>query len=156
MRDALLVADDQRVSKGFLALTSVFAGAGANSIRATQTLEGYRFVQRDASLAARTEFSESPHTNGTTIAVHLSQVRNALRDLEKLQRRARREIQFRQEMQWLAENRHGFSGQWIALQGERLLAVGATAREVFSQVADQAQPPLVVRVDDDQLPFAGW
>jgi hypothetical protein len=59
-------------------------------------------------------------------------------------------------MQWLAEHREKFPGKWIALEGEHLLAVGATAREVFSNVADQNPSPLVIRVDEEVLPFAGW
>jgi hypothetical protein len=59
-------------------------------------------------------------------------------------------------MQWLGEHREEFPGKWIALKGGHLLAVGATAREVFSKVADQSPPPLVIRVDEEVLPFAGW
>jgi hypothetical protein len=59
-------------------------------------------------------------------------------------------------MRCLAENWHRFSGKWVALRGDYLLAAGTTASEVFSRVGDEAEPPLVIRVDDDQLPFAGW
>jgi len=59
-------------------------------------------------------------------------------------------------MKWLVENRPRFPGQWIALEGERLLAVGKTAKDVFSKVADRPTPPLVVRIDKEELPFAGW
>ena len=64
--------------------------------------------------------------------------------------------QFEQEMRWLAENRDRLRGKWIALQGNDLLAVGVTAKEVFSKIADQNPPPLVIRVDEEELPFAGW
>jgi hypothetical protein len=37
-----------------------------------------------------------------------------------------------------------------------LLAVGATAKEVFSRVADRETTPLVIKIADDELPFAGW
>jgi uncharacterized protein DUF5678 len=73
----------------------------------------------------------------------------------KSQERTRRTQQFREETQWLAKNRSRFAGQWIALQGSRLLAVGATAREVFLKVADEKTPPLVILVDNGEPPFAG-
>jgi len=59
-------------------------------------------------------------------------------------------------MRWLAKNRHEYSGKWIALRGDCLLAVGATAKEVFSRVTGQDTLPLVIRVDEEELPFAGW
>jgi len=59
-------------------------------------------------------------------------------------------------MKWLAENGHRFRGRWIALEGDRLLADGTTSREVFSKVAERSQPPLVIRIDEEELPFAGW
>jgi len=70
--------------------------------------------------------------------------------------RAENNRQVEQEMHWLAENRDRFAGKWIALKGENLLAVGATAKEVFAKVADQNPPPLVIRIDAEDLPFAGW
>jgi len=64
--------------------------------------------------------------------------------------------QVQQEMRWLAEHRHEYSGKWIALRGEHLLAAGATAEEVFSKVTSQDTLPFVIRVDEEELPFAGW
>lgn len=60
------------------------------------------------------------------------------------------------EFQWLASNREDYAGQWVALEGDRLLASGASAREVFSRVRHLAHPPLVVRIEEENLPFAGW
>jgi hypothetical protein len=69
---------------------------------------------------------------------------------------AQSDRQFEQEKRWLAENRDKFRGKWIALEGDHLFAVGITAKEVFSKVADQNPPPLVIRVAEEDLPFAGW
>jgi hypothetical protein len=60
------------------------------------------------------------------------------------------------ELQWLASNRKDYAGQWVALQGDRLLASGADAREVFLKVRQIVPPPVVVRVEEENLPFAGW
>lgn len=75
--------------------------------------------------------------------------------LAHLQERTQRDRQLQQEMKWLAENRAAFRGKWIALQGDRLLAVGATAGEVFATIGNQATSALVIRVEKDDLPFGG-
>jgi len=66
------------------------------------------------------------------------------------------DTQSSKELEWLASHREDFAGQWVALQGDRLLAAGQDAQEVFSRVRNVFPPPLVVRVEDETLPFAGW
>jgi len=71
---------------------------------------------------------------------------------------SREVAKFKQEMRWLAEHREEFAGQWVALDGDRLISSGPNAREVY-QAARQAgvAVPLLVRVEPaDQLPFGGW
>jgi len=63
---------------------------------------------------------------------------------------------FAKETRWLAENSCKYAGRWIALEGDQLLAEGATAKEVFLEVENLATPPLVIQVSTDDLPFAGW
>src|SRR5882672_9302648 len=61
------------------------------------------------------------------------------------------------EMQWLAENRIQYVGQWVVVEGDRLIAHGPNSREVF-QAAKQAgiEVPFLVQVEpEDQLPFGG-
>jgi len=36
-------------------------------------------------------------------------------------------------LRWLHENRERYSGQWVALNGDRLIASGPTAKEVYSK-----------------------
>ena len=57
---------------------------------------------------------------------------------------------------WLVDNRRKYSGQWVALQFSQLLAVGTTAKEVYSQIAGHQPPPLVTKVESENLPFGGW
>jgi hypothetical protein len=64
--------------------------------------------------------------------------------------------QFSKELEWLEANRAAYTGQWVALQGDRLLAAGPDAQEVFLKVRDVVPSPLVVRVEEAGLPFAGW
>ncbi len=66
------------------------------------------------------------------------------------------EVKGARELEWLASHREAYAGQWVALQGGRLLAAGPDAGDVFSKVRNVAPPPLVVRVEEEGLPFAGW
>ncbi len=59
-------------------------------------------------------------------------------------------------LRWLSENRESYKGQWIALQGSSLLAVGQTAREVYDKVREQRPRALVIKVETEELPFGGW
>ncbi|PYP87584.1 MAG: hypothetical protein DMF61_09510 [Blastocatellia bacterium AA13] len=63
--------------------------------------------------------------------------------------------EFTREMKWLDEHRQEYAGQWIALKGDRLIASGASAADVYAE-ADSAgiDQPLITRVDD-LIPFAG-
>jgi hypothetical protein len=63
----------------------------------------------------------------------------------------------RTEFRWLALNREGYAGRWVALDGDQLLAVGDSAREVYAAIANQRRTPLVTRVEpEDEIYFAGW
>ena len=60
---------------------------------------------------------------------------------------------------WLHENRKLYSGQWVALDGDRLIASGSTAKEVYSKAkAEGIEIPFVELVtDEESRPFtAGW
>ena len=70
----------------------------------------------------------------------------------------KRHISRDREMRWLAENRNEYVGQWVVVEGDRLIASGPDSREVF-QAAKQAgiQIPFLVHVEpENQLPFGGW
>jgi hypothetical protein len=70
----------------------------------------------------------------------------------------KRSVSRDREMRWLAENRTKYIGQWVVVEGDRLIASGPNSREVF-QAAKQAgiEVPFLVQVEpEDQLPFGGW
>ena len=92
----------------------------------------------------------------STIAEHLSQAQAALASLVRLGQLGRLQRQLERERIWLATNRHRYAGRWIALDGDQLLAVGASAKEVFSEVANHVPAPLVIHIAEQELPFAGW
>lgn len=60
-------------------------------------------------------------------------------------------------LRWLHENREKYSGQWIALDGDRLIASGATAKEVyFKAKAEGVEIPFVELVTEEESgPFTG-
>jgi hypothetical protein len=56
--------------------------------------------------------------------------------------------------QWMIEHRHEYVGQWIALDGDRLIAHGTNHREVFAAAkADGAYLPLITFIED---PNVAW
>jgi hypothetical protein len=64
---------------------------------------------------------------------------------------------FSLSLKWLSEHKHEYAGQWVALDGDRLIGNGASAKEVYA-MADAAgvAMPMVTRVDDPNAPpFAG-
>jgi hypothetical protein len=70
----------------------------------------------------------------------------------------RPDVECRAERQWLKEHGRQYAGQWVALDGERLIAHGVDAREVFAAVREAGlRSPFVTRVDaPEDLPFGGW
>ena len=78
----------------------------------------------------------------------------------KLETKLRRAplIDVSREREWLKEHRHEYIGQWVALDGDRLISHGTNAREV-SEAARAAgvTTPFLAHIDpDDELPFGGW
>jgi len=63
------------------------------------------------------------------------------------------------EMTWLDANRAAYADQWVAVEGDRLIAANADPLQVFSAAkAAGIQTPFVVHVlREDPLPFVpGW
>jgi len=63
------------------------------------------------------------------------------------------------EMKWLHENRAAYAQQWVAVEGDRLIAASSDPLKVFSAAkAAGIQTPFVVHVlPEDPLPFIpGW
>ena len=59
-------------------------------------------------------------------------------------------------LQWLVDNARVYAGQWVALDGSRLIAHGTDARDFYAAAnADGAYLPMVTLVEDpDAPPFA--
>jgi hypothetical protein len=63
------------------------------------------------------------------------------------------------EMKWIADNRSAYAGQWVAVEGDALVAAAIDACEVFRAAkAEGIAIPFVVHIlPEDPLPFVpGW
>ncbi len=65
---------------------------------------------------------------------------------------------YRPAMRWLVEHARKYAGQWVALDGDRLIAHGPDARAVYDAAnTDGAYLPLVTQVEDpDAPPYIGF
>lgn len=65
---------------------------------------------------------------------------------------------FAAELRWLSQHRGEYLGQWVALDGSRLLAAGSSAREVYLAARRAGvRVPFVEQVQHlEELPFGGW
>ena len=61
-------------------------------------------------------------------------------------------------LQWVAENGKRFAGQWVALEGDRLLSSGPGAGDVAKAArALGVRIPSMIRIPvGEELPCAGW
>lgn len=64
----------------------------------------------------------------------------------------------REEFEWLARESAAHAGQWVALDGKRLLAHGPELAEVSAsaRAAGVDQPLLTHLPPADEPPFGGW
>jgi hypothetical protein len=63
------------------------------------------------------------------------------------------------ETRWIRDNRSAYTDQWVAVEGDRLIAAGVDGREVFAAAkAEGIESPFVVHIlPEDSLPFVpGW
>lgn len=61
------------------------------------------------------------------------------------------------ERHWVKEHKHEYAGQWVALDGDHLVAASFVQQEVVDVVdVTSANPPLVLRISSpDDLPYIG-
>ena len=64
---------------------------------------------------------------------------------------------FRQAMGWIKSNRAAYAGQWVCLDGDRLISHGHNAKSVYAEAdAKSIQAPFVEYIEKEKLPFGGW
>lgn len=58
------------------------------------------------------------------------------------------------ELEWIAKHRHEYAGQWVALDGDRLIAASPVRAEISAAVkADGAPLPLIDRIPAPDEPL---
>ena len=63
----------------------------------------------------------------------------------------------RAELEWLVKESHCYAGEWVALDGIRLVAHGPKLAAVKAAAqASGVSNPFFASVPDDDLPFGGW
>jgi len=67
-------------------------------------------------------------------------------------------ISGKREQEWIESHWREYAGRWVALDGSRLLAADASAREALEKArALGASSPFLVHVTEpSDLPFGGW
>ncbi len=65
---------------------------------------------------------------------------------------------FKLSLKWIHEHCQEYDGQWVALDGELLLAHGFDGRKVHSEAQTKGvKMPLIHRVSiKETMPFGGW
>ncbi len=62
------------------------------------------------------------------------------------------------EMRWLSQHEAQYAGQWVALDGDRLLSHGTDARKVFAEAraAGVGVPFMTYAEKADEFQWGGW
>jgi hypothetical protein len=68
------------------------------------------------------------------------------------------EVKRRQHLEWLKAHREEYAGQYVALDGERLVGQGRTLKEANEQARrNSVEKPFLVRVtSENEVLFGGW
>jgi hypothetical protein len=91
-----------------------------------------------------------------SLRAHIKNARAAIAELLQREQRAEQTKAHQEALSWLAKNREKYAGQWIAVRGAELLATGTNAREVYTQVRGMKPSALILKIEREDLPFAGW
>ena len=78
---------------------------------------------------------------------------------QKRQEAVRQQVeQFQQAMKWIQEHREEYLGQWVALEGDRLISHGTDALKVHADAkAAGIEAPFLEHIVEEKEPFwAGW
>jgi hypothetical protein len=64
---------------------------------------------------------------------------------------------FRLALNWIHEHCQEFDGQFVLLDGDKLIAHGKDAKPLYAEARSKGiEIPLVHRVKANELPFGGW
>ena len=62
------------------------------------------------------------------------------------------------EVEWLKQHRSEYEGQYVALDGDRLVSHGPDGKKVYAEARQAGvDVPYIVRIEgQDEPPFGGW
>lgn len=68
-----------------------------------------------------------------------------------------RNEKFCRALQWIEENKEEYDGQFVLLEGDRLIAHGTNPKNLYETArANGIEIPFVKRIKAKDLPFGGW
>jgi len=105
-----------------------------------------RLIETDQMLAARQMLAAAPtHILTDPLVARLRSIL-APPVVKQVQKR---DVDRTREYEWLGTDGHKYRGRWVALDGDRLLAVASSLRELQERLktVDFTHPPLLHRVD---------
>lgn len=132
-------------------------------LRLEKEVAGLRQLEQEVT-GLRQEIAElkgQPATNGqAAITDHLADKEMIRRRPEVSGKRVPPPVPYKdrsREYEWLKEHAREYACQWVALEGNQLIAHGMNASEVFAAAdASGIERPFFVQVEDpDGPPFAG-
>ncbi len=64
----------------------------------------------------------------------------------------------RREYEWIRQHRDQYAGQYVVVEGSKLIAHGTDGRKVLAGARQSGiRIPFIVRIESpDELPFGGW
>jgi hypothetical protein len=60
------------------------------------------------------------------------------------------------ELAWISQHRGEYQGEWVVLEGDRLIGHGTDPNPIVEQARSQGiERPLVARIEEDTVPATG-
>ena len=86
------------------------------------------------------------------------QEREAAREQQKKEEFQQEQERFQKSLAWIKENRSEYIGQWVVLDGDRLISHGRDGGLVYDGAkAAGIETPFLIHVIEEEGPFyAGW
>ncbi len=78
-------------------------------------------------------------------------------DVSKGEQLKIRNEKFKLALKWIDENKEKYDGQFVVLDGDKLVACGKEAKPLYEKARKLGiESPFVKRIKAKELPFGGW
>lgn len=69
----------------------------------------------------------------------------------------KRNEKFKRALSWVEENKEQYDGQFVVLDGDKLVAHGTDSKALYDEARAMGyKSPFVKRIKAKELPFGGW